>query len=139
MAAYATSFELEASKFLQDGFYNSDLGNTMPLAMANALQVSFVAFTSSPVFIVSPREPTNEIVYVAHTYTVGQATMMVPSLKTEVSYKNTTLTVSKIVCVITCLCIILVSYTNTSFSCFVFSSATASVTVRPTWFSLPGL
>lgn len=43
----------------------------MPLAMANALKVSFVIFTSlssSPVFIVSPREPTTEILYLAYTY-----------------------------------------------------------------------
>ena len=67
----ATSFDLEASKFLLDRFYNNDLGNTMPLAMANALKVSFVIFTSlssSPVFIVSPREPADEILYLAYTY-----------------------------------------------------------------------
>ena len=50
------SFNSEVSKCLQDGFYNGDLGNTMLLAMANTLKVSFVVFTSlssSPVFIVA--------------------------------------------------------------------------------------
>ena len=38
-------YDAEFRNFLQ-GYYNSDLGNTMPLAMANALHVSFVIFTS---------------------------------------------------------------------------------------------
>lgn len=49
-------YEAEVRNFLQ-GYYNSDLGNTMPLAMGNALHVSFVIFTSlssSPVFFVTP-------------------------------------------------------------------------------------
>ena len=39
-----SSFEVEANKFLQNGHYDSELGNTIPLAMANAM-VTFV-FTS---------------------------------------------------------------------------------------------
>ena len=45
-------FEVEATKFLQNGHYDSEL---VPLAMANALKVTFVVFTSlssSPVFFV---------------------------------------------------------------------------------------
>ena len=66
-----SSFEMEASEFLKNGYYNSDLGNTMPLGMANALKVSFVVFTSlssSPVFFVAPREPSTEVLYLAFTY-----------------------------------------------------------------------
>ncbi len=53
-----SSFEAEATNFLQNGHYDSELGNTMPLAMANALKVTFVVFTSlsgSPIFFVTPR------------------------------------------------------------------------------------
>lgn len=37
----------EANKFLQDGFYDSCLGDTMPLAMATVLQLSIVIITSN--------------------------------------------------------------------------------------------
>ena len=40
------TFEVEATKFLQNGYHDSELGNTMPLAIANALKISFVVFTS---------------------------------------------------------------------------------------------
>ena len=66
-----SSFEVEATKFLQNGYYDSELGNTMPLAMANALKVSLVVFTSlssSPVFFVTPREPSTDVLYLAFTY-----------------------------------------------------------------------
>ena len=65
------TFEVEATKFLQNGYHDSELGNTMPLAMANALKISFVIFTSlstSPVFFVTPREPSTEVLYLAFAY-----------------------------------------------------------------------
>ena len=66
-----SSFEVEATKFLQNGHYDSELGNTMPLAMANALKVTFVVFTSlssSPIFFVTPREHSTGVLYLAFTY-----------------------------------------------------------------------
>ncbi len=41
-----SQFEFWANLFKQNYFYDCELGNTMPLAMANALSVSFVVFTS---------------------------------------------------------------------------------------------
>ena len=38
----------EASKFLQDGFYASSIGDLMPLAIATVLQASIVIITASP-------------------------------------------------------------------------------------------
>jgi hypothetical protein len=38
----------EASKFLQDGFYASSIGDLMPLAIATVLQASIVIITTSP-------------------------------------------------------------------------------------------
>lgn len=63
-------YEHEVLKFLQDGHYNSDLGNTMPLAMASALNVSIVLLTSipsSPVFFVSPPTNSNLVLHLAFT------------------------------------------------------------------------
>ena len=42
-----TEFELEAQKFLQDGYYASDVGDIMPLAMANILHANFIIFTNN--------------------------------------------------------------------------------------------
>lgn len=36
------NYQQEASKFLEDGYYDSSVGNLMPLAMSNALQACFV-------------------------------------------------------------------------------------------------
>lgn len=64
-------YEHDALLFLQDGHYDSELGNTMPLAMANALGVSLVILTSipsSPVFYIGPRSSTTDVVlYLAYT------------------------------------------------------------------------
>lgn len=48
----------EADKFLMSGFYNSDLADTMILALANILQATIVVFSSiecHPVFCITPR------------------------------------------------------------------------------------
>ena len=37
MEAGAVEFESEAKRFLEDGYYNSVVGDTMPLALATAL------------------------------------------------------------------------------------------------------
>ena len=55
---------------MQDGHYLSELGNTMPLAMANALGVSPVILTSipsSPVFFIGPRSHTSDVLHLAYT------------------------------------------------------------------------
>lgn len=51
-------YEKEAQKFLQPRFYESELGNCVPLAMSNILQMPIVIFTSMenyPVTHVIPR------------------------------------------------------------------------------------
>ena len=65
-------YENEASDFLKDGHYDSNLGSTMPLAMSNALGVSLVILTSlpsTPCFYITPRsEPSTQLVlYLAYT------------------------------------------------------------------------
>lgn len=64
-------YEHNALLVLQDGDYDSELGNTMPIVTANALGVSLVILTSipsSPVFYISPRSPTTDVVlYLAYT------------------------------------------------------------------------
>ena len=51
-------YEKEAQKFLEPGFYDSELGNCIPLAISNILQLPIVIFTSMenyPVTHVIPR------------------------------------------------------------------------------------
>lgn len=51
-------YEKEAQKFQEPGFYDSELGNCIPLAMSNILQMPIVIFTSMenyPVTHVIPR------------------------------------------------------------------------------------
>ena len=51
----------EAKAFLQDGYFASELGNSMPLAASNALRIPIVIFTEMvnfPVLPVCPRERT---------------------------------------------------------------------------------
>jgi len=53
------TFEDEAKAFLIDGHFATDLGNSMPLAMANVLGLPIVVFTQMenlPVLPISPRE-----------------------------------------------------------------------------------
>lgn len=63
-------FDSEASRFLQDGYYFSMLGDAMPLAMANALKSNIMVFQSTvnlPVTYISPREPSCNIIFIAYT------------------------------------------------------------------------
>ena len=51
-------YESEAQKFLKSGHYDSELGNCVPLAMSNILQIPLVIFTSMenyPITQVIPR------------------------------------------------------------------------------------
>ena len=51
-------YESEAQKFLESGHYDSELGNCVPLAMSNILQIPLVIFTSMenyPITQVIPR------------------------------------------------------------------------------------
>ena len=52
-------YKSEASAFLQDGYFASELGNSMPLAASNALCISVVVFTAMlnfPVLPICPRD-----------------------------------------------------------------------------------
>ena len=52
-------FDTEAKLFLNNGHFATDLGNAMPLAMANALKLPIVIFTemeNMPVLPITPRE-----------------------------------------------------------------------------------
>ena len=61
-------YEQDVNQFLQDGYYNSELGNTIPLVMASAFGNSLVILTSSSVFYISPRSSTTDIfLYLAYT------------------------------------------------------------------------
>ena len=51
---------VEANRFTQDHYYNSELGNTMPLAIATALQFSLHKDTNSPTMYVTPEVVTTE-------------------------------------------------------------------------------
>ena len=67
-----TEYENEASDFLKDGHYNSNLGNTMPLAMSNALGVSLVILTSlpsTPCFYITPCSESSTQCCTLHAYT----------------------------------------------------------------------
>ena len=55
---------VEANRFKQDGYYNSELGNTMPLVLATALQFSIVLFSTdpnTPTMYVTPDVVTTEV------------------------------------------------------------------------------
>ena len=41
-------FRSEANRFLCDSYYNSDLGDTMPLALATAIRAHLIIFTTEP-------------------------------------------------------------------------------------------
>ena len=54
-------YKAEATAFLQDGHFASELGNSMPLAATNALRIAIVVFTSMlnlPVLPICPRDIT---------------------------------------------------------------------------------
>lgn len=62
-------FESWANSFKENYFYDCELGNTMPLAMANALGVSFVIFTShkrSSLYYVTPTSLSSNVLYLAY-------------------------------------------------------------------------
>ena len=83
-ASTESSFEVEATKFLQVGYYDSELGNTMPLAMANALKVSIVltslSYLYSLLLLMSPQL----MFYTWPLLTVDQANMMVQFLQGKI-------------------------------------------------------
>lgn len=60
----------EAKKFLQDGFYDNMLGDTMPLAMATVLQATIIIFPSSSesstMYITPQRITTDETIFVCY-------------------------------------------------------------------------
>ena len=44
----AEEFKSEANRFLDDGYYNSVLGDAMPLALATALHAHIIVFPIEP-------------------------------------------------------------------------------------------
>ena len=65
------TYDAEAAKFLNNGYYASVLGDTMPLAMANALTCNIIIFRSTygmPITYITPHEsPTQNVIFVAYT------------------------------------------------------------------------
>ena len=64
-------YEAEANAFLQDSYFASELGNSMPLAASNALRISIVVFTAMlnfPVLPICPRDRTlrDDPIYLAY-------------------------------------------------------------------------
>ena len=54
----------------EDGFYDSQLGDAIPLGMANAIKCSIVIFQSNeeiPVMYISPREHSSNVLFVVYT------------------------------------------------------------------------
>ena len=63
-------FRCEAHKFLCDGYYNSELGDVMPLALATALNANLLIFTSSRQMYITPEsESTAGTVFVVYDQT----------------------------------------------------------------------
>ena len=62
------NYEEEATKFQTDGFFNSELGNTMPLALATALQFPIIIF---------PRDSNMSILHVTPDVITTNATAFV--------------------------------------------------------------
>ena len=58
--------------FIQNGYFDSELGNTMVLGLSNALSIPFIVFSSmpyNPVIHVTPRNTTVPVpIYVAYNY-----------------------------------------------------------------------
>ena len=76
-------FEKEAKRFQIDKFFDSELGNTMPLALATALQFTIVIFHNNsvtPVMYVSPDIVTTEATaFVVYTHSkVGHYDVAIP-------------------------------------------------------------
>ena len=67
------SLSYEASKFLHDGYFSSELGNSMPLAMANVLNIPLVLITqmeSMSVLPITPRVTLHcQPIFVAYDHT----------------------------------------------------------------------
>ena len=68
-----SEFETEARLFLNDGHFASQLGNSMPLAMANVLKIPIVVMTQMdnfPIIPIAPRENLQTLpVFVAFDHT----------------------------------------------------------------------
>lgn len=67
------SYDTEAQKFLRPGHYDSELGNCVPLAMSNILQIPLVIFTSMenyPITQVIPRTRvlSEVLIYLAYNH-----------------------------------------------------------------------
>ena len=73
------TFNLEAQLFLADGHFASDLGNSMPLAMANSLKLPLVVISqmeSLPVIPITPRKQFNACPFLLLFTIQVQVTMM---------------------------------------------------------------
>ncbi len=78
-----SQFDSWANSFKQNCFFDCELGNTMPLAMANALGVSFVVFTSqersSPYYVASTISSTKVLYLAYNLHGCGHYDACVPS------------------------------------------------------------
>lgn len=54
LEAGTVDFEIEAKRFLEDGYFNSVVGDLMPLALANALHVNIIIFSNDRQLYVTP-------------------------------------------------------------------------------------
>lgn len=66
----AIQYSTEASKFLQSGYYDSELGNTMPLALATALRATIIIFSAStpyPMYVTQEGTTSTLTAFVVYT------------------------------------------------------------------------
>ena len=63
------NYREEAEKFLMDGFYNSEVGNLMPLAMAESLEANIVLFrmdNDKPFFVTPQFTSTHRTIFLIY-------------------------------------------------------------------------
>ena len=65
-------FKNMANKFVNRGFFDCELGNATPLALANVLQVPLVIMSSTEKFPVIPVIPRETLTNAAHVYNVSK-------------------------------------------------------------------
>ena len=66
----------EAQKFLQPGMFNSDLGDTVLLSLANALSIPVCCFHNNGIPSCCPQDPWVAILYTLHIHILDVDTMI---------------------------------------------------------------
>ena len=61
-------YQVEASRFLTEGYYDSSVGNVMPLAMSNTLQACFVIIRPKeyPLYVTPEENVCNGTIFLVH-------------------------------------------------------------------------